>query len=948
MKQVKLNVSIIATLIYTSLLGQTFTPFTPANISSNTGDWRSIAPVDIDNDYNLDLVIGNNGANTLYINNGDSTMTEDPSNNCVSQAIGGSFSMWADVDNDCDLDVFWPTNGTANNVFLRNQGDGNFVKENSGTLVTSGIACAAAAWADVNNDGWIDLLACDRFGGTNYLFINNNGTSFTRIDTGTIANSTGTIWGCAFADIDNDNDPDLFLANQSGNNFLLINEGGLYFRHDTTSIISQEGNSSVSGTFGDYDNDGDLDLYVGRNQFVSNYLYTNDGLGNFTKVSSGPGLSSNLNTGTTSWVDFDNDGDLDLYAPHTGGSASKRNLIYRNDGASGFTTISSGPVYSEFLSTEGAIVADINNDGWMDILNANRFAANSLFLNNGGSKNFFKCQLFGSSSNLAAIGARIKLVTGTRTQIRYIGQQSGRLSHKSLEIHFGLDQDTIIDSLVVMWPSGSQCTFLNITANTYYNIGESSCTLDTVINSDFSQSSQYLTANFTDQSIGGVGQYHWDFGDGDTSNFQNPQHSYPSPGDYEVTLTIYDNYCRRRVFSDSISICPDTSTLGFFASSLGRSVTFVDTSISNGYQFSWDYGDGQTGQGPINNHTYNTAGVYWVCLSVTDSCRTKQYCDSVTVCNDTIISNFSFSTTALQVSFSDSSQNAQSLLWDFGDGTTSTAPNPNHIYSAPGYYLVCLTATGICNSSVYCDSIGVCLDTAKADFNWNANGNLVSFTDASTNAKSYYWDFGDGGFSTQVNPTHFYLANGTYNVCLAVTNDCFTDTICQTITLCDFNLDAGYSYTTLFSPVAIQFQDTSIDAISWYWDFDDGSTSTNQNPVNVFGGGQVYNVCLTVTDSCGSTDSACQAIDLTKFDISDLSSGLFTEIYPVPARGRLTIHSSHTPYRYEIYDITGSVVIKGDSKDRESDISTIPLASGIYFVQIQSSNGIAIHRMVVE
>jgi PKD repeat protein len=487
----------------------------------------------------------------------------------------------------------------------------------------------------------------------------------------------------------------------------------------------------------------------------------------------------------------------------------------------------------------------------------------------------------------------------------------------------------------------------NISATGFYHLEEGVCQLDTFTGSAFTDSSRYLRANFYSTNVGAVNRIHWDFGDGDTSNMNNPIHSYQNPGSYEVVLTVYDNYCMKRVLKDSISICPDTISPGFFASSIGTSLTFVDTSQSNAYLLSWDFGDGQTALGQTVNHTYNSAGVYWVCLSLTDSCRTKQYCDSVTVCADTVISNFSNLTNGLQVSFSDSSLNAQSLSWDFGDGSTSSLANPNHTYNSPGYYFVCLTATGICNASVFCDTIAVCLDTAKAGFGWNVTGNLVSFTDSSNNANSYFWDFGDGNFSTQPNPTHFYQTKGTYTVCLAVVNDCFSDTLCQEITLCNFNLNANFTYSSLFSPVAIQFQDASTDAISWFWDFDDGSSSTNQNPVKVFAGGNIYKVCLTVTDSCNATDSSCSFIDLTAFSVAEADIPMLVNLYPLPANDKLTLETNALPISFEIYDMTGALVLKGEQNNSPADISISHLPSGIYMIRLIYQGKVSRKRILI-
>ncbi len=853
------------TLVYIFMIlsittnAQSFTKFIYPDINNYTSDWRSVAPIDYDNDYNIDLIYGNaaNYSNVTYRNLGDSTFEKLTNLIVTSQSSASGHSVWADYDNDCDLDAFWPASGLSSNLFFENNGDGSFTKITSGTVVTSIRSSAAAAWADVNSDGDIDLLVCDRFSGTNYLFINNNGT-FTRIDTGVIANSTGSIWGCAFADIDNDNDPDLFLANTTGNNYLLINEGGLKFRHDTASIVSKEGFSSVSGTFGDYNNDGYLDLFVGRNQFVNDFLYTNNGNGTFTKVTTGAIVTDMLNTGTSSWEDFDNDGDLDLYLPHTGGSASKRNLIFINNGSGGFSKVTTGPVYQEYLSTEAAITADLNNDGWMDILNANRYAANTIFLNNQNNNNFFKCRLYGSASNRMAIGARVEIVTGTKKQIRYLGQQSGRSEHKGFELHFGLGQDSIIDSLIIKWPSSAVCTFTNVGANSVYNIGEASCVLDTVPTSSFSDSSSYLTAFFTNHSKGAISSFRWDFGDGDSSFLPNPSHRYTAPGKYEVTLSAYDNFCKRRIYKDSIEVCPDTSRLGFVDTHLALSLTFTDTSISSAYDYIWDFGDNsQPALGKVASHTYAQSGTYFVCITLIDSCRTKQFCDSITVCNDTIIAGFSYSSSKFTRTFNDTSTNASSVVWNFGDGQSSTTRNPTHTYAQSGTYYVCQSAIDACTSTTYCDSVQVCIDTLSNQFTHTVNGLTANFNYATANATSYQWYFGDGSSGTSQNPNHSYSNYGTYTVCLAVSNDCYSDSICNTVIICDPNLKASFLYTP--NGFTYSFVNASTGSNSVIWDFGDGSSSSVNNPIHTYSTPGIYVVCQTIADAC-TTNTTCDTL----------------------------------------------------------------------------------------
>ena len=868
----KILLLLLTIMVSPLLLGQTFTKQNDINLSSRSGDWYAAAPVDINNDYLLDVVFANNGSGDgLYLQEDSMMFSFNTSMNIVNQTGSARTTIWADIDNDCDLDVLWPKRTGSGSYLYQNNGDGSFTRVISSLLVTETMQAGGGAWGDYDGDGLLDLFIPRRNTNTsgliNYIYKNTGSFSFVRIDTGgTAANSSPTTSG-VWVDYDNDGDLDLYVTNRGGiNNDLYVNYGGGKFLRDTSVIIGKDGMHSNGSSWGDFNNDGYLDVFITNVVGGKNELYQNNGNGSFTRITSGNIVNDILNGHGAFWADFDNDGFLDVYTANNSNIYPKNNIIYHNNGNGTFSKITSGPQYTETLETYGASAADLNKDGFIDIINPQRFGgAPTIFINDGNTNNYIHFKLHGGPSNRSALGTRVVVYSALGMQTRFITQQSGWNNHDDLEAHFGLANDSVIDSIKVFWPSGNQCLLTGVAGSGFYHLEEGVCQLDTFTQVSFQDSSRYSRAYFSSEVKGAFSRYHWDFGDGDTSNVANPNHIYPSPGTYQVELTVYDNYCMKRVLKDSVTICPDTTAIGYLASSLGKVVTFIDTSISAGYLFSWDFGDGQTGQGQVINHSYVNSGMYWVCLDITDSCRTKQFCDSVLVCGDTVLSSFGQSSTGLQVTFNDSSQNASSVLWDFGDGNTSTTPNPVHSYSNPGYYYVCLTAHGLCNSNVYCDTVGVCLDTAKADFTWTVSGSLVSFNSLSVNANSFYWDFGDGNFSTQSNPVHFYQNYGTYTVCLAIVNDCYTDTICKSITICDFNAQAAFTYTTLFSPVAIQFKDVSVDAISWLWDFDDGSTSTNQNPVKVFVGGFIYNVCLTVTDSCGATDSSCVPINLISF-----------------------------------------------------------------------------------
>ncbi len=786
-----------------------------------------------------------------------------------------------------------------------------------------------------------------------------------------------------------------------------------------------------------------------------------------------------------------------MFVTNNSNAWAKNNILYKNNGNGSFSKITSGSLYTEVLETFGTSTADLNEDGFVDIITPNRYNSPvTIHLNNGNNNGYLHLNLFGTTSNRAAIGARVVTKSALGMQTRVITQQTGYNNHDDLSIKMGFGSDTIIDSVIVHWPAGGKCVFTNVTAKGFYNIEEGLCAMDTVIKTRFADSTSYLSAFFNNTSRGTINRFHWDFGDGDTSNLTNPTHRYASPGKYFVTLTGYDNYCKHRVFKDTVEVCPDTTTLNFIDTHNSLSLTFSDNSNSTAYDFSWDFGDSSpAGSGQVVNHTYALAGTYNVCLTLTDSCRSKTLCRMINVCSDTLIAGFSSTNNGFTQSFTDTSLNATSVLWDFGNGITSTLTNPTYTYTSPGTYLVCQTAIDACTSSTwcdtvhicldslaadfslsksgstvtfsnqsingnnylwdfgngitstlanptytyqnlgtytvcltatndcftdsicktinicstnlkagfsstgsgftvnfadtsangtsiswdfgdgnssntanpthtyarpgrywvcqtiadacttntYCDSVDVCIDTVIANFNVTKNGQVFNFTNLSPNAKTYYWDFGDGNLSTNQNPAHIFPGFGTYKVCLKVTNDCGVDSICKMVSYCATQGVAGFNYSNSSPPLVVKFISTSQNAVSHFWDFDNGSTSTNKNPTAIFNWARIYNVCLTITDSCGIQFTTCRSVDLTKFDVEELEWINSLEVYPNPTEGKLLIRKAvdgNEDASIKIVDMKGQMLLSRnfDSGTELMEINLADLPSGFYMLRISTGN----------
>jgi PKD repeat protein len=216
--------------------------------------------------------------------------------------------------------------------------------------------------------------------------------------------------------------------------------------------------------------------------------------------------------------------------------------------------------------------------------------------------------------------------------------------------------------------------------------------------------------------------------------------------------------------------------------------------------------------------------------------------------------------------------------WNFGDGNTSTATSPTHVYSTPGLYNACLILTDTCWVDTICNAVRICPPPGGQTISAQRIGRLsYQFSSSNTGGTSYNWNFGDGNTSTLQNPTHTYQNTGNYNVCLIVVDSCFTDTICQSFYFCgsptlDFNsVDAG-------AQGLIQFFSNRPWATSYLWNFGNGSSSTQATPVHFFSAG-VHNICLISTDSCG-TDTICKSIKVCnrpalQFSVVEVAPNLY-------------------------------------------------------------------------
>ncbi len=432
--------------------------------SNEGGGSGGIAWGDYDGDGDQDIYVSSYwNPNKLYRNDGFGNFA-DVTASPLDDASGNTVSAWGDYDNDGDLDLYLGCDGYANKL-LRNDGTGGFTDVTSGPLGDIQGA-SSLAWVDYDNDGNVDLYIGNYDSG-NVLLKNNGDGTFSDATTGGLGDATGdgaVVWG----DYDSDGDQDLYLANGWAANKLFRNDGAGSFTDVTTGPLGDTG-YGIAAAWGDYDNDEDLDLFIVNNG-ENDVLLRNDGGTTFTDVTSGPLVGRGYEFGCT-WGDYDNDGDLDLYIS----MGYCCNQLLRNDGGDTFVDRTTGPLGDWQEYSLGTGFADYDSDGDVDLYVGNQgtWDLSRLFRNEiGSSNNWIHVTLEGTESNRAAIGARVRVVTGRGSQIREVSGGSGFRSQDSMTAEFGLGSQTVVDSIIVNWPSGNTDVVTTLVANQFVILTE--------------------------------------------------------------------------------------------------------------------------------------------------------------------------------------------------------------------------------------------------------------------------------------------------------------------------------------------------------------------------------------------------------------------------------------------------------------------------------------------
>ncbi len=414
-------------------------------------------------------------------------------------------------------------------------------------------------------------------------------------------------------------------------------------------------------------------------------------------------------------------------------------------------------------------------------------------------------------------------------------------------------------SLVVSNSAGSN----GLTRTNYITVSD-------VPTAGFSASITNSTVNFTNTTIDGV-SYVWNFGDGTNSIAFSPTHTYPEDGTYSVIL-IASNGCGSNTLIQSVTI--NTLPVAAFSANAtsgctGLNVQFADQSSSNATGWNWSFPGGTPSSSPAQNPsvTYNNPGNFSVTLTVSNAAGndTATEPDFIAVA-DVPTAGFGISVVDRTVNFSNITTNGVSYVWNFGDGTNSTAFSPTHTYTEDGTFPVILIANNGCGSSTLIQTVTIST-LPTADFTANVTNGCASFNvqfsdQSSSNTTSWSWSFpgGNPSFSNSPNPVVAYITRGTYDVSLTVANanGNASTTKAGFISVEDVP-SAGFGSS--ISERTVNFTNTSFHADSYFWQFGDGSSSTLLNPVHTFTSDGIYTVQLNATNACG-TNSIAETITI--------------------------------------------------------------------------------------
>ena len=473
MKKNKITVFCLLTVFIKEILtGEVlFTDITSSSGISFSGMSEGVCVFDFNNDNLDDILFTTRSGSSihLYKNEGNMVFSDVSFESNIGMMMEGRTAVAGDYDNDGDLDVFIGAS-LGPSIFFKNNGDGTFQDITTLVGITVEDQVRGCAWADYNNDGYLDLYVGLLYP-PNKLFKNNGDGTFFEVAqnigaAGPLA--AGIIMGLGFIDYDRDGDQDLFITQDNNNGNILLKNDGSFF--SDVSAISNT-NLEVMGmgvAFGDINRDGLFDFYT--TNLYENSLLLNSENGVFYDISESSGaedIPGSMGWGTF-FFDANNDGWVDIYNNNETSFGGIYNSLMINQGDSTFIMLEqeSGAILNN--NGYGSAFSDFDQDGDLDIIlvgHSSSVGSVNLLRNDSDQKNWIIFSLRQIDQNLFAIGSTIELYHQEVSQSNFVSAGNGYCSQNTLDVHFGLSNITSLDSVVVFWPDGYREMFLESEIN---------------------------------------------------------------------------------------------------------------------------------------------------------------------------------------------------------------------------------------------------------------------------------------------------------------------------------------------------------------------------------------------------------------------------------------------------------------------------------------------------
>lgn len=441
---------------------------------------------DFDNDGWDDLVLPVENDSLIFYKNINGTLTQIAS----FVFAGGSVRQitWVDFDDDNNLDLVVTYHNKGIRLY-RNDGQFNFTDQTAAFGVTTDVFVAyGVSFGDMDNDGDLDFYVCvyetvqvnGPLAYHNLFYRNNGNVSFTEeAAILNIDNGAQPTFMSVWLDFDNDGDLDLHVINdrEYAGDALYVNDNGVFTDLSLSLGIQNYGHNPMSISVSDYDNDSDFDIFVSDVANgtivggipVDHKLFKNQNGTGFTNVAQSAGIDTSFYSWGGLWVDYDNDSFEDLYIATSFTDAQlineKPSVFYHNNAGIDFTNFNDSLIGDIICSSYCPVKGDINNDGFYDIVVLNDGVPPNVFLNSGNSNNYIKITPVGTVSNNNAIGSIIEVYANGQHQTQQVFCGEGICAQNSQHKIFGAGNATIIDSIIVTFPSGIVMTEYNLSVN---------------------------------------------------------------------------------------------------------------------------------------------------------------------------------------------------------------------------------------------------------------------------------------------------------------------------------------------------------------------------------------------------------------------------------------------------------------------------------------------------